>query len=95
MLFRSLHYHLIVSAEVLWGLWLFPMAILTLRSGFLPKFLGWWLILNGITYLVLSFTGVFLPQYEDTVSNYAFPFQLGEVAFVLWLLIFGAKQRRT
>ncbi len=93
--FLDLHYRLIVSSEVLWGLWLFPMAILTIKSGFLPKFLGWWLILNGITYLVLSYTGIFLPQYEDTVSNYAFPFQLGEVAFVLWVLIMGAKERKT
>ncbi|HEV2111206.1 MAG TPA: DUF4386 domain-containing protein [Gammaproteobacteria bacterium] len=93
--FLDLHYHLIVSSEVLWGLWLFPMAILTIKSNFLPKFLGWWLILNGIAYLVLSFTGVFYPQYEDTIDNYAFPFQLGEVAFVLWVLIMGAKERKT
>lgn len=92
--FLDLHYLLIVSAEVLWGLWLFPMAVLTLKSGFLPKFLGWWLILNGIAYLAQSFTGVFLPQFEDTVSNYSFPFQLGEIAMVLWLLVMGAKERR-
>lgn len=93
--FLDVHYLLIVSAEVLWGLWLFPMAILTLKSGFLPKFLGWWLILNGFTYLVLSFTGVFLPQYQTSISAYAFPFQLGELAFLLWLLILGAKEKPT
>jgi hypothetical protein len=91
--FLDLHYYLIVSAEVLWGLWLFPMATLTIKSGFLPKFLGWWLILNGLAYFALSFTGIFYPDYTDTLSNYAFPVQFGEVAFVLWLLIFGAKQR--
>ena len=93
--FLDIHYYLIVSSEVLWGIWLFPMAVLTIKSGFLPKFLGWWLILNGITYLAQSFTGVFLPQFEDTVANYSFPFQLGELAFLLWLLVFGAKQRKT
>jgi len=91
--FLDLHYLLVVSAEVLWGLWLIPMAILTLKSNFLPKFLGWWLILNGLCYLVQSFTGVFLPQYADPVSNYSFPFQLGELAFVAWLLIMGAKEK--
>lgn len=91
--FLDMHHYLNEGAEVLWGLWLFPMAILTIKSNFLPKFLGYWLILNGLCYLVLSFTGVFLPQYEDTVSNYGFPFQVGELAFVLWLLIFGAKEK--
>ncbi len=93
--FLDLHYLLIVGAEVLWGVWLFPMAVLTLRSGFLPKFLGWWLILNGISYLVQSFTGVFLPQFDDRVANWSFPFQLGELAFLLWLLVMGAKVKRT
>ena len=91
--FLDLHYLLVVSAEVLWGVWLFPMAILTIRSGFLPKFLGWWLILNGLAYLVQSFTGVFLPQFGDVVDSYSFPFQLGEIAMVLWLLAMGAKER--
>ncbi len=91
--FLDLHHLLIVGAEVLWGLWLFPMAALTLRSGFLPKFLGWWLILNGLCYLAQSFTSLFLPQFDDAVANYSFPFQLGELAFMLWLLVMGAKEK--
>ena len=38
---------------------------------------------------------MFLPQYADPVSDYSFPFQLGELAFVAWLLIFGAKEKPT
>jgi hypothetical protein len=91
MLFLRLHGQEIVAAEILWGLWLFPLAILVLRSGFLPRFLAVWLIINGFAYLTLSFTGVLLPQHEDTVSNFTFPAQLGEVAFMLWLLVVGAK----
>jgi hypothetical protein len=91
MLFLRLHHYGVVVNEVFWGLWLFPLGMLTIRSGFLPKFLGWWLILNGIAYVVESYVGLMLPQYEDTVSNYAFPVQFGEVAFLLWILIMGAK----
>jgi hypothetical protein len=93
MLFLHLHGQEIVAAEILWGLWLFPLAVLAYKSGFLPRFLGVWLIINGFAYLALSFTGVLLPQYEDMVSNIAFPAQLGEVAFMLWLLIMGARER--
>jgi hypothetical protein len=90
MLFLRLHGQEIVAAEILWGLWLFPLAILVYRSRFLPRFLGVWLIINGFAYLILSFTGLLLPQYENMVSNIAFPAQLGEVAFMLWLVIKGA-----
>ena len=91
MLFLRLHHQEIVAAEILWGLWLFPLAILVYRSRFLPRFLGVWLIINGFAYLTMSFTGLLLPQYEDMVSNLAFPALLGEMAFMLWLVIKGAK----
>ena len=87
MLFLRLHGQEVVAAEILWGLWLFPLSILVYRSRFLPRFLGVWLTINGIAYLVISFTGILLPQYEGMVSNIAFPAQLGEVAFMLWLVI--------
>ena len=91
MLFLRLHHQLVVAAEILWGLWLFPLAILTYRSGFLPRFIGVWLAVNGVAYLAISFTGLLWPQYETMVSNIAFPALLGEIALMLWLLIKGAK----
>jgi hypothetical protein len=93
MLFLRLHQQEIVAAEIFWGLWLFPLAVLVYRSRFLPRFLGVWLIINGFAYLAMSFTGLLLPQYEDMVGNVAFPALLGEMVFVLWLLIRGAKEQ--
>jgi hypothetical protein len=90
MLFLRLHHHEIVAAEILWGLWLFPFGILVYRSRFLPRFLGVWLIINGFAYLIMSFTGILLPQYENMVSDLAFPALLGEMAIMLWLVIKGA-----
>lgn len=94
MLFLRMHGQAIVSAQVFWGLWLFPLAILVIRSGFLPRFLGVWLIINGFAYLALSVTGLLFPLHLDTVSQIAFPCQLGEVAFMLWILIMGARPRQ-
>src|SRR5438105_1649671 len=54
MLFLRLHHHQIVAAEILWGLWLFPMGALAYKSRFLPRFIGVWLIINGVAYIVLS-----------------------------------------
>jgi hypothetical protein len=67
MLFLRLHHQEVLAAEILWGLWLFPLAILVYRSRFLPRFLGVWLIINGFAYLTISFTGLLVPQYEGMV----------------------------
>lgn len=91
MLFLRLHGQEIIAAEVFWGLWLFPLAVLVYRSRFLPRFLGVWLTINGFAYLALSFTGLLFPHYDEIVSGYAFPAQLGEVVFMLWLLVMGAR----
>jgi|SRR6185369_5927497 Domain of unknown function (DUF4386) len=91
MLFLRLHHQEVLAAEILWGLWLFPLAILVYRSRFLPRFLGVWLIINGFAYLTISFTGLLVPQYEGMVSDYAFPALLGEIAIMLWLVFKGAK----
>jgi len=93
MVFLRLHRQVIVGAEILWGLWLFPLGFLVFRSRFLPRFLGVWLIVNGFAYLIMSFTGLLLPQYEELVSNLAFPALLGEMVLMLWLLIKGAKEQ--
>lgn len=91
LLFLRLHHQGVVANQIFWGLWLFPFGLLVYRSGFLPRFLGVWLIVNGCAYLTISFTGLLLPQYENTVSNLVFPALLGEMAIMLWLLIKGAK----
>jgi hypothetical protein len=91
MLFLRLHHHGVLANQVFWGLWLLPLGILVYRSRFLPRFLGVWLIINGLAYLITSFTGLLFPQYENTVSNITFPALLGEMAFMLWLMIKGAK----
>jgi hypothetical protein len=91
MLFLRLGDHQITAAEILWGLWLFPLAILTYRSRFLPRFLGVWLTINGFAYVLLSLTGELLPQYQNKVFILSQPAMFAEIAFMLWLVIKGAK----
>lgn len=92
MLFLKLHGQTIGAAMVFWGLWLLPLAGLILRSGFLPRFLGWWLVLNALAYIAQSVTWSLLPRFDDLVTRIAFPLQFGEVALMLWLLLFGARR---
>jgi len=91
VLFLRLHDRENTGAEMLWGLWLFPLALLVWKSRSLPKFLSVWLTINGLAYVAGSLTGWLLPQYEQRVFNYSMPALLGEVAIMLWLVIKGAK----
>jgi hypothetical protein len=91
MLFLRLHGQGLVINEIFSGLWLFPFGVLVMRSRFLPRLLGVWLIVNCFAYLALSFMGLLLPQYYDLAFRSAFPALLGEMAIMLWLLIRGAK----
>jgi hypothetical protein len=93
LLFLRMHDQEVLAAEIFWGLWLIPLGMLVYRSRFLPRWLGVWLVINGFGYLAISFTGLLLPHYEHAVANAMFPVLPGEVAFVLWLLIKGAKEQ--
>ena len=91
MLFIRLHNQGQFIDEIFWGLWLFPFGLLVFRSGFLPRILGVWLMINCFGYLVLSVTALFFPFYYDVAFRFAQPVLFGELAIMLWLLIKGAK----
>jgi hypothetical protein len=91
MLFIHVHGRGLVVAELFWGLWLFPLGLLVYRSRFLPRFLGVWLALAGAAWVILSLVSILLPQYQNTVYMYTQPAVLGEIVFMLWLLIKGGK----
>lgn len=79
-------------SELFWGLWLLPLAVLVYRSGFLPRFLGGWLLLNGLAYVLTSFTRFLAPDHAGVVSSATLPVLMGEVVFAFWLLIIGARK---
>ncbi len=49
------------------------------------------LVINGFAYVILSFTGLLLPQYQNKVFIISQPALFGELALMLWLVIKGAK----
>ena len=93
MLFLNLHDHGFNVAEIFWGLWLFPLGLLLYRSRFLPRFLGAWLGLAGCAWVIFSLTSLLLPQYQHRVYTLSQPATFGEIVFMFWLLIKGAKPK--
>ncbi len=75
------------------GLWLLPFGWLVVRSRFLPRWLGSWLVLDGIAWLVVGMTWFLAPDYSDALFRYFQPVFLAEFAAMLWLLVMGANEQ--
>lgn len=90
-LFLRLHARGLEIASIFWGLWLFPFALLILRSGFIPRPLGYLLMLAGTGYLAKAFTTLTLPGLSGYVSPIAGWLSFGEIPIIFWLLIRGAR----
>jgi len=91
MLFVRLHSQGIFINEIFWGIWLFPFGLLVFRSGFLPRVIGVWLMINCFGYVALSVIALFFTAYYNTAFKVLQPVLFGELAIMLWLLIKGAK----
>jgi Domain of unknown function (DUF4386) len=91
MLFLRLHSQGQFIDEIFWGVWLFPFGLLVFRSGFLPRFLGVWLMVACFAWIALSITALFFPLHYEAAFRYLQPAFFAEMAMMLWLLIRGAN----
>jgi hypothetical protein len=91
MFFLRLYSYGQFIAEVFWGLWLFPLGLLIYRSGFIPRFIGAWLMINCFGWLTLSVTALFFHENYNALFGYLQPVLFGEMALMLYLLIRGAN----
>ncbi|MEJ1999927.1 MAG: DUF4386 domain-containing protein [Maritimibacter sp.] len=79
-----------IMASIFWGLWLFPLGWLVLRSRYFPAFTGWALYLGGIGYVLISFGHYIVPDMA-LLSIIGNVLTMGELVFLLWLIVLGAK----
>ncbi|GIF21577.1 hypothetical protein BJ973_004978 [Actinoplanes tereljensis] len=75
--------HLWAAGDIFFGLWLIPMGLAVLTTGWMPRLLGWVLIAGGIGYVVSAFVP------GDLL---VLPATIGEVWMVGYLLIRGVRQ---
>jgi len=83
----------VVIAQVPYGVWLFPLGYLVLKSKFLPKVLGMLLIADGICQFVyvcqqLIFPGLAVIAYPCHVISF-----IAEFSLALWLAIKAVRPR--
>lgn len=75
---------------VLFGIYLILLGFLVLKAGYIPKIMGWILIIAGLGYVV-GHLKVFL--YPDLNTSFTMFTALGELVFMLWLLIKGSRTK--
>jgi hypothetical protein len=85
-LLLRLHDQGLLIAHIFFGLWLFPMGALVFKSGFIPKLVGALLVIAGVGYVVQSFAA-----FLGCNVNIILFTGLGELVFLLWLLIKGVN----
>jgi hypothetical protein len=87
----------LLVTKLFWGLWLLPFGYLVLRSGFLPKVLGLFLMLGCLGYVIDVFGELLVSGYSSTsVPDYVLlPAAVGEIGTCLWLLLVGARQPKS
>jgi len=81
----------ITIAYIFWGLWLFPLGALLMKSRFFPKIISYCLYMAGIGYVIGAFSAIILPDLEY-LNDITEVLTIGEVIFILWFVIKGIKQ---
>jgi hypothetical protein len=80
---------MMVMAEVFWGLWLIPMGTLVIKSKQFPKIIGYALYAGALGYLGGVITTILLGTKLAVIEAGTF----GELIWVLWITIMGAKKK--
>lgn len=77
--------------QSLWGLWLLPLGMLVWKSGYMPRWLGAFVFLNGVAYILTSLAFMVVPWLQPAVNRFTFPLLFGELVFMLWLIVKTVK----
>ena len=87
-LFLRLSEGAMMIAYPFWGLWLIPLGVLVYRSGVVPRFIGVYLVLGSVGYLVDASAFFLAPDLGVSVNLIT---GWGELLLCLWLVVSGHR----
>jgi len=76
------------------GVWLFPLGYLVFKSGFLPRFLGVLLLLDGLSLMICFIQLCLFPGHEKLMYPLYPIMFIAEFGLAMWLIIKGVKEQR-
>ncbi|GIF00710.1 DUF4386 domain-containing protein [Paractinoplanes rishiriensis] len=85
--------HLWTAGALFFGLWLIPMGWCVLRSGWMPRQLGWILVGGGVGYALSTFLGYLAPGAPLVADLLVIPATAGEFWMIGYLLIRGVRKQ--
>jgi hypothetical protein len=77
---------------IFFGLWLIPMGTLVLRSAWMPRALGYVLVVGGVGYVLSAFAGQIVPNIGVWADLLTIPASVGEFWMIGYLLWFGVRE---
>lgn len=80
---------------IIFGVHLFIIGCLVMKSGFIPRILGILLLIASFSYMFIHIMHLFFTQYENTTRIFenilSLPMVLGELGLGIWMLVKGSK----
>lgn len=93
--YLRLHAHGVTIAQVFWAVWMIPYSLLIMRSGFIPRALGYPLWFACAGYLFDSAATILLPRGLHWLGQYGMVLGVGELPIVAWLILWGVREPKT
>jgi uncharacterized membrane protein len=84
--------HLWGVGGVFFGLWLIPMGWLSVRSRWMPRSLGYLLMVGGVGYLIGTFVNYVFASADLVAGVLTVPATIGELWIVGYLILFGVRE---
>jgi len=92
MFFQNIHTKGYYVNQIFYGLYLFPLGYMIIKSGIVPKIIGVFLILGFIGDMVDFVVYFLFPNAESILlDNITVPADIGEISLCLWFLIMGIR----
>ncbi|WFE20906.1 DUF4386 domain-containing protein [Solwaraspora sp. WMMD937] len=79
--------------NLFFGLWLIPMGMCVIRSRWMPRPLGWVLVIGGLCYLASGFLLYLAPDAQIVADLLVVPATVGELWMIGYLLSVGVRRK--
>lgn len=83
----------LVISNLTSGLWLLPLGYLVLRSAYFPRVIGALLLIGGVSWLARLLVQLLAPDLTG-VAEWFVAGTVGELVFIVWLLVKGVADER-
>ena len=82
---------------IIFGFHLLLLGVLVLKSDYIQNLWGILLVFAAVSYIVIHFARLFLPEFESQITTVeivlSLPMAFGEIGFAFWLIIQGGKPK--